>query len=110
MISLASEIRTSVGDKLSRNVSLVKMHNSLSELFVDRTSIDTSLRRLFDEDKMKKSMQYSHCKSLNDERTIKFNQTCKQESDVFDEDRQIWIDEFVDPINDDLFIPRDDAQ
>lgn len=110
MIALASEIRTNVGDKLSRNVSLVNMHNSLSELFVDRTSIDTSLRRYFDDGAMKKSMQFSHCQSLNDERTIKFHQSCKQEDDVFDETRQIWIDKFIDPIKDDLFIPRDDAQ
>jgi len=109
MIALASEIRTSVGDKLSRNVSLVKMHNSLSELFIDRTAIDTSLRRFFSEDGMKKSMQQSNCKSLNDERTIKFHQSIKQQDDVFDEKRQIWIDKFIDPIKDDLFIPRSDA-
>ena len=37
MISLASEIRINVSERLSRNV-----HDKLLELFVDRTSIDTS--------------------------------------------------------------------
>lgn len=108
MISLASEIRTRVGEKLSRNVSLVKMHNSLSELFVDRTSIDTSLGRFFKFDK--DAPRYYHCLCLNDERTIKFHQSTKQDSYVFDEQRQIWIDEYIDPIKEDYFIPRDDAQ
>ena len=109
-IGLSSSIRTNCSEVLSRIVSLDEMHNSLIVLFVDRTNVDTSLARLMDDESLNKSMQYSRCKSLNDERTIKFNQSCKQESDVFDETRQIWIDEFIDPINDDMFIPRDDAQ
>ena len=109
-IGLSSSIRTNCSEVLSRTVSLDEMHNSLIVLFVDRTNVDTSLARLMDDESLNKSMQYSRCKSLNDERTIKFNQSCKQESDVFDETRQIWIDEFIDPINDDMFIPRDDAQ
>ena len=108
-IGLSSSIRTNCSEVLSRKISLVKMHHGLMDLFVDRTKIDTSLRRFMNDESLNKSMQYSRCKSLNDERTIKFNQSCKQESDVFDETRQIWIDEFIDPINDDMFIPRDDA-
>ena len=110
MIALASEIRKSVGDKLSRNISLLKMHNSLSELFVDRTSIDTSLARFFNDDTLEQSMKFHHCQCLNDERTIKFHQSLKQDDDVFLESKQIWIPKTIDPIKDDLFIPRDDAQ
>ena len=86
------------------------MHNSLIDLFVDRTKVETTFRRFMNNDSIKKSMQFHKCQSLNDERTIKFHQSAKQDSYVFDESRQIWIDDNVDPINDDLFIPRDDAQ
>ena len=110
MIALASEIRTRTGERLLRKISLVKMHYSLIDLFVDRTDIDTSLRRLFDKDGIDKAMQFSNCQYLNDERTINFHQGLKQDGDVFLESKQIWIPSSVDPIKDDLFIPRDDAQ
>ena len=40
VVSVASNIRTIASDKLLKNVSLKRMHNSLIELFVDRTAID----------------------------------------------------------------------
>lgn len=110
MIALASEIRTRTGERLSRKISLVKMHYSLIDLFVDRTEVDTSFRRFMNEDNFKRTMQFSNCQYLNDERTINFHQGLKQDDDVFLESKQIWIPSSVDPIKDDLFIPRDDAQ
>ena len=101
MISLASEIRINVSERLSRNV-----HDKLLELFVDRTSIDTSFRRLMG--KNEDTPRYDHCLYLNDEKTIKFHQSFKQDSDIFDEKRQIWVSDSVDLVEDDLFIPRDD--
>ena len=111
MIALASKVRTKTGERLKRNISMLKMRNSLFDLFVDRTSIDTSLARFFDDETLEQSMKFHHCQCLNDERTIKFHQGLKQDDDVFLESKQIWIPRTVDPINDDLFIPReDDAQ
>lgn len=92
-IDLSSSIRTNCSEVLSRKTSLVKMHYSLIDLFVDRTEIDTTLRRFFNDESMKKSMQYSRCKRLNDDND---SYSC----DIHD----------VDSIKDDLFIPRDDAQ
>ena len=102
MIFLASEIRINVNKRLSRNV-----YDKLLELFVDRTSIDTSFRRFMG--KNENTPRYSHCLCLNNEKTIKFNQSFKQDSDIFDEKRQIWVSDSVDLVEDDLFIPRDDV-
>ena len=47
---------------------------------------------------------------LNEEPFSKIKDGSKTiEMRLFDEKRQIWIDRFVDTINDDMFIPRDDA-
>ena len=108
VIGISENVRTISAAKLQRKISLIRMHNSLIDLFCDRTAIDTSLSRFNDEDVFE-TLRYNHCQALNDERTIKFNQGWKQPNDVFDEKRQIWIGETIDPIKDDLFIPRDDA-
>lgn len=109
-IELSESIRTIASDKLQRNISLKRMQRKLNELFVDWKTKENQ-RNLFEsDDGIRKVMKYNKCNSLNDERTIKFHQSWKQESDVFDETRQIWIDRNIDPIEDDLFIPRDDAQ
>lgn len=102
---LATAIRTNCAERLLRTISIQRMHYSLMDLFVDRTAIETSL---FERNKesILKNLSYSHCLSLNDERTIKFNQSWKQQDDVFDEKRQIWISNTVNPIEDDLFIQR----
>ena len=42
-------------------------------------------------------------------KTVKFQQSFKQDSDVFDEKRQIWFSCTVDLVEDDLFIPKDDV-
>lgn len=92
-IDLSSSIRTNCSEVLSRKISLVKMHNSLIDLFVDRTEVDTTLRRFMDDESLNKSMQYSRCKSSND-----------------DHDSYSCDGDDVDSIKYDLFIPRDDAQ
>ena len=106
---LSSSIRTIASNKLFSTISIPRMQRKLIELFDDGTEND-KVSLLDDDGGVKKSLRYIHCKSLNDARTIAFNQGWKQANDVFDEKRQIWIDEFIDPINDDMFIPRDDAQ
>lgn len=108
-LGMASTIRTSCAEMLARKRSIKRMQNSLIELFVDRTKDDKPVN-LFDNGKIRQILRYSHCKSLNDKKIIEFHQSFKQEDDVFDEDRQIWISSHIDPIKDDLFIPRDDAQ
>ena len=108
-LSISSSIRTNSSDVLLRNVSIKRMHNSLIDLFVDRTNLDT-ISGIGDEDSIKQMMQFNKCNSMNDERTIKFHQSWKQASDVFDEKLQIWIDKSIDTEKDNLFIPRDDAQ
>ena len=107
---LSESIRTNSSDKLTRNFSLNKIYNSLIDLFIDRTAINTSYN-LFEtnKDEIEKSMRYNHCNRINDARRIEFGNNFKQESDVFDEKRQIWIDKHIDVERDDLFIPRDDA-
>ena len=92
-IDLSSSIRTNCSEVLSRKISLVKRHNSLIDLFVDRTEVDTTLRRFMDDESLNKSMQYSRCKSSND-----------------DHDSYSCDGDDVDSIKCDLFIPRDDAQ
>lgn len=109
-LSLSSSIRTIASAKLLRTISLSRMHNSLLDLFVDKNAIDESVNLFADEDGVMQTLRYMHCLSLNDEKTIAFNQSWKQQDYVFDEKRQIWIDSYIDTINDDLFIPRDDAQ
>lgn len=110
VVDLSENIRTNTGARLLRKISMVRMHNSLIELFVDRTAIDTSLSGHFNKDKIRKNLKYGYCLSLNDKKTIKFHNSCKQDFYVFDESRQIWYDSKIDPITDDLFISRDDAQ
>ena len=106
---LSSLIRTIASDKLQKNVSLSRMQRKLIELFVDWNKKENSTNLFEKDDGIKRVMKYNNCESLNDERTIKFNQRFKQTGDVFDETRQIWISEFVDPIEDDMFMSRDDA-
>ena len=108
IVGVASQIRTNTGAKLLRKISLDRMENSLMDLFVDRTKQDT-VNRLNSEDGIRKVLKYSHCQRLNDARRIEFGNSFKQADDVFDEKRQIWIDKYIDPIKDDLFIPRDDS-
>ena len=99
---MISEIRLKVKDKLA-NTS----NTNLLDLFVDRTSIDTSFRRFMGVNK--DNPRYDNCLCLNDEKTIKFHQSLKQDNDVYDEKRQIWVGGTVDLVEDDLFIPRDDV-
>lgn len=110
LILASSSIRTISSDKLQRTFSIPGMQRNLIGLFDDGTEKDNV--NLFESEKehFKKSLRFMNCQSLNDERTIEFHQRWKQESDVFDESRQIWIDKYIDPIKDDMFIPRDDAQ
>lgn len=107
-VNVASQIRTNTGARLLRKISLAKMHNSLFDLFVDRTAIATSFKSPFNKDKIIKNLKYRHCLCLNDKRTIEYHKSCKQDFYVFDESRQIWYDSKINPIKDDLFIPRDD--
>ena len=107
-VELSSSIRTNTGAKLLKNISLDKMHNSLIGLFIDKTKNETP-NNLFDNGEVKKILSYSHCKHLNDKRTIEFKNSLRQDDDVFDETRQIWISRHIDPEKHDLFIPRDDA-
>ena len=103
-LSLSSSIRTISSDKLLRTISIPRM------LFVDRTKKENPLFSDDDKEQLDKVLKFNHCLSLNDERTIAFNQGWKQEDDVFDESRQIWISGHINPIEDDVFIPRDDVQ
>lgn len=108
-LELASNIRTNTAERLLRTISLKSMHDCLNGLFVDKNASDTPVNLFDDEDGVKKTLRYIHCKHLNDKRTIAFNQRWKQANDVFDEKRQIWIDGFIDTEKDDLFIPRVDS-
>ena len=101
MISVASQIRIKVKDRLANTLD-----TNLLDLFIDRTSIDTSFGRFMG--KNKDNQRYDHCLCLNNEKTIKFHQSFKQDNDVFDEKRQIWVSATVDLVKDNLFIPRDD--
>lgn len=107
---LSSSIRTIASDKLQRTISLKRMQRKLNELFDGGTEKNNPISLFDDDNAVKLSLRYMGCQALNDERTIAFNQRWKQKDDVFDEKRQIWIDKYIDPINDDMFIPRDDAQ
>ena len=111
VVNLAENIRTNTSDNLLRNISLARMKRKLVNLFVDWNAkdVDDSDNIFGADDGIIKTMKYNNCLSLNDENTIEFHQSFKQDNDVFDEKRQIWIDRFVDTINDDMFIPRDDA-
>ena len=110
LLVLSESIRSMASDKLLRNISLKRMQRKLNELFDNGTEKKGDVSLFGDDDAVKESLRYMHCHSLNDERTIEFNQNWKQADDVFDEKRQIWIDRFIDTEKDDLFIPRDDAQ
>lgn len=105
---LSSQIRSDSGNVLLRKVSLVRIHNSLIDLFIDRTAIGNSSDGF--EDGVFEVLKCMHCKQLNDERTISFNQGWKQSSYVFNEKLGIWIDENIDVEKDNLFIPRSDSQ
>ena len=109
-IGLAESIRTISSDKLQRTISISRMKRKLIELFVDRTKTESPLFSNDDKEEIKQVLKFNNCLSLNDERTIAFNQGWKQEDDVFDESRQIWISGHINPIEDDVFIPRDDVQ
>ena len=93
---LIETIRTNCAERLLRTISLKKMQRKLNELFVD-WQVQSNIES---DDGIQKTIKYNKCESLNDERTIKFNQRFKQATDVFDETRQIWIDKYIDPIND----------
>ena len=109
-LSLSSSIRTISSAKLLRTISIPRMQRKLNELFEDETEKENKASLFGDDDAVNQSLKFMHCNSLNDERTIKFHQGWKQKDDVFDEKRQIWISKYIDPINDDMFIPRDDSQ
>ena len=82
----------------------------MNELFVDWNRTDSDSNSVFgDADGVLEYSRYYNCQSLNDERTIKFNQGWKQEDDVFDEKLQIWISKFIDTEKDNMFVPRVDA-
>ncbi len=108
MLDLAYRIRTKSCERLLTRTSISPdtLNTNLLGLFIDRKSIDTSFRRFFGRNKDRPL--YRHCQSLNDARTIDFHQRVKQESDVFDEKRQIWIPNYVDLETDDLFIPKEE--
>lgn len=89
---LSESIRTIASDKLTRDISIARMYGNLIDLFFDRTSIDTSLARFFSEDNLKETLAYSDCLSLNDEDTIRFNNSQKQASDKpVDESHNLFI-------------------
>ncbi len=80
------------------------MHNRLIGLFVDRTSIDTSLSSMdFDFDKWKK---YNDCLHMNDKETIAFTNSLPQSSDVLDEVSGNYYPSNLD-FNNNMFIPFD---
>lgn len=105
---LSSTIRTSASDTLLNTISLKEMQDKLFDLFIDRENKKTVVN-LLETNAMKESLRYIHCRQLNDELTIDYNQKWKQSNDIFDEKRQIWIDKYIDAEKDDMFIPRDDA-
>lgn len=91
-LSISSSIRTNSSDVLLRKVSIVRMQKSLAGLFTDRTAIDTSLRRFFNEDNLKQTFAYNDCLKLNDEDTINFYNSTKQSSDrLIDESHNLFI-------------------
>ncbi len=102
---LSESIRTIASDKLLRTFSLQRMYNNLIDLFVDRTSIDTSLlgRIDFDVDKWNK---YNDCLHMNDKETIAFNNRLPQSDDVFDEVSGNYYPSNLD-FNNNMFIPFD---
>ena len=81
MIELSAKIRTNAAGVLSRKISLQLMHNSLNDLFVDRTAIDTSLRRLMTKENIEKTIVYNDCMAFNDKDTIEFNTHLSQVQD-----------------------------
>ena len=91
-LSLSSSIRTNSSENLLRVISISRMYSNLIDLFFDRTSIDTSLARFFSEDKVKEVLAYTDCLNLNDEDTIRFNNSQIQASDKpIDESHNFFI-------------------
>ena len=66
MISVASEIRLKVKDRLNNSDTI---NTNLIDLFIDRTSIDTSFRRFMG--KNEDNPRYDHCLCLNDKKNSK---------------------------------------
>lgn len=92
IISLSSSIRTIASDKLLKDISIARMYGNLIGLFFDRTSIDTSLARFFSEDNLKETLAYNDCLRLNDEDSIRFNNSQQQANDKpIDESHNLFI-------------------
>ena len=96
LMDLICEIRKDTGEKLFQEISLGKIRNCLNGLFVDRTAIDTSLRRFMNKDALAKVKTYNDCLNLNDERTIAFNKHFGLTDDV--------------DVNNNMFIARDGVE
>lgn len=91
-IDLSSQIRKNSGETLLRDISIARMHGILIDLFFDRTTIDTSLARFFNEDNLKENLAYHDCLRLNDEETIDFYNSNMQSSDKpIDESHNFFI-------------------
>ncbi|MBR2651236.1 hypothetical protein IKD48_00110 [bacterium] len=91
-IDLSSQIRKNSGETLLRDISIARMHGKLIDLFFDRTSIDTSLARFFNEDNLKETLAYNDCLRLNDKETRDFHKTFEQASDKpVDESHNFFI-------------------
>lgn len=102
-LPLSSSIRTVCAERLTRTISIPRMHNSLIDLFVDRTAIDTSLlgRMKSNYDKWQ---VYNDCLHLNDKNTIDFNNRLPQSNDIIDENTGNYIPSNID-LNNNVFIP-----
>ena len=74
IINLSSQIRKNIGESLLKDISIARMQGNLIDLFFDRTSIDTSIARFFNEDKLKETLVYKDCLKLNDEDYYNSNQ------------------------------------
>lgn len=91
-VDLSSQIRKNTGETLLRDISITRMYGNLIDLFFDRTSIDTSLARFFNEDNLKKNLAYHDCLKLNDEDTMQFYKSIEQASDKpVDESHNFFI-------------------
>lgn len=73
-VDLSSKIRINAAAKLlSKPIPLANINETLISLFVDRTKIDTSLRRLMKKETIRRELEYKQCMDLNDEDSIKWN-------------------------------------
>lgn len=79
---LSSSIRTIASDKLLRNISIVRMHNSLVGLFTDRTAIDTSFGRFFKKENITQFDVWQECLYLHDE-TVGINRKVDESYNMF---------------------------